>query len=139
MFPGSLLSSPELSLSNSFFCALGGHLGSGRISQGDTYPGWLGTHGTSESVGEACEVDGLASARSSAAGGLSAESGPSGSSEVDGPVDEGCSSGFGLSDNRQKVQKLPQGKYLCYIPVDLNPEVIFGGVKKASFTNSAIW
>jgi len=48
-------------------CVLGGHLGSGRISREDTYPGLLGTRGTSESAGEAhpcgpCAVDGLASA-----------------------------------------------------------------------------
>ena len=38
-------------------CALGGHLGSGRISRGDTYPGRLGTRGTSESAGKHIHVD----------------------------------------------------------------------------------
>lgn len=124
-------------------------MGSGRISRGDTYPGRLGTRGTSESAGKAhpcgpCAVDGLASASAlsaaggSSAGGSSAGGGPSGSSAV-----AGCSSGFGRSDTMDganasgKISRL-YGK----IPEDLNPEVMLRGVTadmKASFTSPAIW
>ena len=117
-------------------CVLGGHLGSGRISQGDAYPGLLGTCGTSELAVEAhpcgpCAIDGLVSASE-----LSAWGGSS--------VGAACSSGFGRSDTMDganassgKISQL-YGK----IPVDLNPEVMLHGVTddmKASFTSPAMW
>lgn len=88
-------------------------------------------------------MDGLTSARSFAEGGSSAESGLSGSSKVDGPVDAGCSSGLGRSDIMDDANASSGKTELLYgkIPVDLNPEVIFRGVtadKKASFISPGI-
>ena len=76
-----------------FVCALGGHLGSGKISEGEIYPGSLAFRGISNAAGEAhaCDDTGpsspdgraLPSVRGSSAEGGSSAGG--GLSEADGP------------------------------------------------------